>query len=79
MGKHHPSLYAFFEELKKEQEESEGMLRQLGLGQRIRRVTEKKRREREQEISNLVHDYDEYDHRNNICVYLKNIGYQIKF
>ena len=21
--------------------------------------------------------YDEYDHRNNICVYLKNIGYQI--
>ena len=60
VGKHHPSLYAFFEELKKEQKESEGLLRQLGLGQRIRRVTEKKRREREQEISNLVHDCDEY-------------------
>ena len=70
VGKHHRSLYAFFEELKKEQEESEGMLRQLGLGQRIRRVTEKKRREREQKISNLVHDYNEYDHRNNICVHL---------
>ena len=44
VGKHHPSLYAFFEELKKKQEESEGMLRQLGLGQRIRQGHREKKK-----------------------------------
>lgn len=37
VGKYHPSLYASFEELSKEQADAGIMLRQIQLGQRIRK------------------------------------------
>lgn len=79
IGKHHPSLYAFFDELKKEQADTEIMLRQLQLGQRIRKGVEKSRREREELIRNVVDRYHEYVVNNNIFSYLKTVGYYVKF
>ena len=35
--KHHPSMYAFLKELQKEQSDTETIIRQLQLGQKIRK------------------------------------------
>lgn len=78
VGKPHPSLYAFFEELKKEQADTEIMLNQLSMGKRIRKGVEKKRRQLEEMILNVVETYPQYA-ENNILSYLTTIGYHVKF
>lgn len=79
VGKHHPSMYAFFEELQKEQADTEIMLRQLQLGQRIRKVVDKSRRRKEEMIRNVVDRYFEYVVKDDIHTYLNTIGYHVKF
>ena len=74
-----PACTQFFEELKKEQADTESMLRQLDVGQRIRRGTERRRREMEEQMKTIVSRYDDYVRRDDVFSYLKNVGYQIKF
>lgn len=79
VAKHHPSLYVFFDELRKEQADTEIMLLQLQLGQRIRKGLDRRRREIEENILNVVQQYEEYKQRGDIITYLKTIGHHIKF
>ena len=79
VGKNHPSLYVFLNELRKEQADTEIMQRQLQLGQRIRKGVERKRRETEEQIMNVVNAYHTYVQGNDVYSYLKTIGYQVKF
>lgn len=37
VGQHHPSLYAFFKEIQKKQGDTEMLLRQLSLGQKMKK------------------------------------------
>ena len=76
VGKHHPSLYAFFEELKAKQEDTEEMLH--AMGRSIKRKTERKRRQREDSIKTLVSRNEDYNEQY-IHTYLKSIGSQIEF
>lgn len=78
VGKHHPSLYAFFNELRKEQADTEIMLRQLQLGQRVRKLTDKSQRDKEAKILSIVQQYHTYLHNDEILQYLKIIGYYVK-
>ena len=78
MGKEHPSLYMFLEELKKEQSDTESMLRDLGLGKRIRKGQDPKRRRKENAIFTLVSKYEEYVNNQDVMTYLKSIGYNIR-
>ena len=78
VGKQHPSLYIFFDELKKEQREMAISLRQLQLGQRIRKGQDKTRREKEEQIRTIVEAYHRYLNEDEILTYLKNIGYHVK-
>lgn len=78
VGKHHPSLYVFFDELKKEQADTEVMMRQLQLGQRIRKGIERKRRQYEEQLHVVVQKYYEHVYNNNVLAYLKNVGYYVK-
>lgn len=78
VGKHHPSLYSFLDELKKEQADCEIMLRQLQLGQRIRRGPDRRRRQIEDQLYRTVLKYEEYLNNRDISTYLKTVGYNIK-
>ena len=78
MGKNHPSLYAFLAKLKKEQAGTETMLRQLELGQRIRKGQDLKRRKKKEKVFAIVLKYDEYIENNEVNKYLKAIGHYTK-
>ena len=78
MAKDHPSFYNFLAELKKEQADSEVMMRQLNLGQRIRKGQDPKRRRREDRIFSIVGEYDQYVANNEVSEYLKLIGHNLK-
>ena len=71
VGKNHPSLYVFFDELRKEQADAEIMLRQLALGQRIRKGTDKSRREIEEAITNIVLKNNDYAQTDDVVGYLQ--------
>ena len=79
IGKQHPSFYVFFDELKKEQGDTEIMLRHLQLGQLIRKGQDKTRREIEEQLRTIVEAYHRYLNEDEILTYLKNIGYHVKF
>lgn len=64
VGRQHPSVYTFFNELGKEQTDTECMLRQLKI---------------EERIYNIVTKYDEFVNNNDIIAYLTAIGYNLKF
>ena len=55
------------------------MLRQLQLGQRIRKGQDKTRREKQEQIRTIVEAYHRYLNEDEILTYLKNIGYHVKF
>ena len=63
VGKHHPSLYAFLDELRKEQGDVEIMISQMPIGQKIRRGATQKRRQKEEQLYNVVGQYEEYSER----------------
>lgn len=78
VGKHHPSVYVFLDELKKEQGDTEIMLRQLQLNQRVKKNQDKKRRDKDEKIRTTVEKYYNYLHDDDVLTYLKNVGYNIK-
>ena len=85
-------LYAFLKELQKEQSDAETIIRQLQLGQKVRKGQSRQRRKYEEQIFNIVSTYevdtifDTILYRRmrtimktmNVLSYLKNIGHNIK-
>ncbi|XP_051157755.1 uncharacterized protein LOC127279449 [Leptopilina boulardi] len=76
-GRDHPSLYAFFRELQNEQGDTDTMLRQLSIGQIIKKSRDKKRQMMEDRIFNIVNSYETFLQKDNILGYLKAIGYHL--
>ena len=66
-------------ELKKEKADTEIMLRQLQLGQQVKKGKDPKRRLKEERLMSIVLPYSDYLERNDVTTYLKNIGYYINF
>lgn len=79
VGKDHPSLYAFLVELQKEQGDTETMLRELGLGRKIKRSENLASVKAEEKISNIVRDYETRKEEDQISDYLRAIGLNIHF
>lgn len=79
VGKHHPSLYVFLKEIIKEQADSEVMMYQLAIGQRVKKCQERKRRERESRIFAIVMSYNNYLLNNNVMEYLQHVGCYLQF
>lgn len=79
VGRQHPSIYTFLNELGKEQADTECMLRQLNLGQKIRKCRSKVQLKTEERIYNIVSKYDEFVNNNDIIAYLTAIGHNLKF
>ena len=79
VGKNHPSLYVFLTALRKEQADTETMLQQLNLGQKIKRPASAKLKNIDNRISNIVHNFQDYVEEKNISEYLKIIGFNLKF
>ena len=69
ISKQHPRLYVFFDKIKKEQGDTEIMLRQLQLGQRIRKGQDKTRREKEEQIRTIGEAYHRYLNEDEILTY----------
>ena len=51
-------LYAFLKELQKEQSDAETIIRQLQLGQKVRKGQSRQRRKYEEQIFNIVSTYE---------------------
>lgn len=79
VGKHHPILYVFLKEMLKEQVDSEVMLDQLAIGQRVKKIRDQKCREKETRIYAIVLLFDTYLENNNVMEYLKNVGRYLQF
>lgn len=77
IGKNHPSLYAFLVELKKEQSDSEIMIRQIQVGQKVKKGQDPKRKKREEQIFQIVSRYQEYVDNNDVLTYLRSLGHNI--
>lgn len=79
VGRNHPSLYAFFKELQKEQAATETMISQLDLGQPIRAKKSRVRIQNEERIYNIVNTYQDLDLRNKdeVLKYLRHLGHYI--
>lgn len=77
MGKDHPSFYAFISELRKEQADTEIMIRQLQLGQKIRKGQDPKRLKKEERMFAIVSQYDTYVENDDVMAYLKSLGYYV--
>lgn len=78
IGKDHPSFYAFLVELAKEQADSEIMLRQLQLGQKIRKGQDHRRKRIEERITNIVSKYYDYVNNDDVKTYLASLSYNVK-
>ncbi|XP_043465737.1 uncharacterized protein LOC122500730 [Leptopilina heterotoma] len=79
LGRYHPSLYAFLNELQQEQGETECMQRQLQLGQKIRALPTNYFSTIENWIFNIVSQYDQYVQQNEEIKYLNTLGYHLHF
>jgi len=79
VGRHHPSLYAALEELQKEQADTEIILQQLQLGQRVKKVRSGRQEQLERHIHAIVSQYDEYEANDNVMCYLRAVGYNLHF
>ena len=55
------------------------MLRQLQLGQQVKKGKVPKRRLKEERFMSIVLQYSDYLERNDVTTYLKNIGNYINF
>lgn len=78
MGKDHPSFYAFLAELKKEQADTETMLRQLENGQRVKKGQDPQRKHKEDRIFDMVSRYEEYNQNDDVLTYLRSLGHNIE-
>ena len=70
-------FYNFLAELEKEQVDSEVMLWQLDLGQRMRKGQDPKRRKREDRIFAIAGEYNQYVTNNKVSKYLKLIVHNL--
>ena len=61
-------------EIKKEQADTEILLRQLQLGQKVRKVQDPNRKKKEEKLFALVSQYYEYVENDDVMSYLKNIS-----
>lgn len=77
--KSHPNFYTFLRELFKEQKDTEVMLQQLAIGQRIKKTQPFKHRRKEENIFAIVRNFQEYFRLENVMEFLKNVGIYIKF
>ena len=75
MGKYHPGMCTFLSELQKEQADVEIMLMQLWLTKKLKKHPDPKRRQKDQQIFNIVANYQNYVTNNDVMNYLKNISY----
>ena len=53
------------------------MLRQLQLGQKIKRGQDSKTLKNEEQIFNIVSIYNDYVSNDDVLSYLKNVGYNV--
>ena len=65
-------------ELQKEQADSEILLRQLQLGQKVRKGRDPQRKKMEGKMENIVLRYPEYVQNEDVRTYAKSISYFIK-
>ncbi len=72
IGKDYLSYYSFVVELKKEQADSEMMMRQLQLGQYVRKGKDNSRKKMDEQIRNIVSQYANYSIRITI-IYIQEI------
>lgn len=79
VGRHHPSLYAFLMQIKKEQGDTEAMLKQLCLGQKIKKPREPHYQIIEDTIFNIVSNFQAFVDEDDILGYLKTVGYNLIF
>lgn len=63
VGSSHPPLYKFLVSLQKEQNSTEGTLKRMDIGQRVRRDGAILWREREARMKNIVERYDQFEGR----------------
>lgn len=79
VAKHHPTTYVFLKEILKEQADTELMIDQLALGQRVKKVKDRKRRQKEARIFQIVNSFNTYLQQGNVMDYLRNIGHYVQF
>ena len=54
------------------------MIRQLQLGQKVRKSKDPIRKQKDERIFNIVNNFHNYVQNNEIMMYLKNIGLNIR-
>ena len=74
VGRSHPSLYSFINELQKEQADVEYILRELDLGKKVKKLPTSKQQKIEERISTVVSNYHTYVEKENELEYIKIIG-----
>ena len=70
VGRRHPSLYRFFTDLQKEQADVEYNLRDFSSGRKINSLPKTALQQRDNQIFNIVHTYQDYVQENNELEYL---------
>ncbi|CAB0037060.1 unnamed protein product [Trichogramma brassicae] len=77
VGKKHPSLYTFLTELQHEQGDTETLLRQIQLGQAVRKKPDGHFVAVKDRIMNIVMRYDEYVEDDLQLKYIKDLGHYL--
>ena len=73
-GKAHPDLYSFLKRIKKEQQEVDVLLVEVGLGRSVRPAKKKRYANLENRIKGIVDTYETYRDDNRVLDYLQNLG-----
>lgn len=79
LGKSHPGFYSFLRVLKTEQGNTENALRQLRLGEQVRKPRSFMQRQKERRIRNIVERYETYVAEDDEIGYLETISHYIHF
>ncbi|XP_043480352.1 uncharacterized protein LOC122510030 [Leptopilina heterotoma] len=79
LGRYHPSLYAFLNELQQEQGDTECMINQLNLGQKIRTLPTTHFQKMEEKVISIVSQYQNYVDENREIDYIKALGHHLHF
>ncbi|CAB0041612.1 unnamed protein product [Trichogramma brassicae] len=77
VGKKHPSLYTFLAELQHEQGDTQTLLRQIQLGQAVRKKPDGHFVAVKDRIMNIVMRYDEYVEDDSQLKYIKDLGHYL--
>ena len=77
VGKSHPDIYTFINEVKKEQAFVESSIAELSLGKKVKISPRRKWLEVQNRIQGIVAQYDTYNDDDNLLLYLRTISYNI--